>query len=270
MNGAMSVASTDGTPLACWREGSGPALLLVHGGLCDHLSWYFVAPLLARHFTVWTFDRRAHGRSGNTLPHAVAREVEDISAALAAIGEPAHLLGHSAGAILVLKAAEHHADLRSLILYEPPFVVEGSRRRPEPGVLHAMEELLAAGDPDAALRIAMRETVDLSDAEMDAMQASPGWDHLRAAASAIPYDWKIWDERLDPDQLGRMRTRALVLMGSESPAWIRAGTEAVLAALPNAALVVLQGQGHSAMVTAPEQFADEVVSFAAPGAGLSG
>src|SRR5579862_3642859 len=114
------VRSKDGTPLACWRQGSGPALLLVHGGLCDHLAWHFVAPLLAPHFTVWTLDRRGRGKSGDTQPWSVQREVEDVLALLSIIGEPAHLLGHSAGAILVLRAACRAERLRSLILYEPP------------------------------------------------------------------------------------------------------------------------------------------------------
>ncbi|MGC2636757.1 MAG: alpha/beta hydrolase [Acidobacteriaceae bacterium] len=263
-----SVRSADGTPLACWRAGAGPPLLLVHGGLCDHMAWYFVEPLLAQHFTVWSYDRRGHGRSGDTPPHSVAREVQDVIAVLSAIGEPAHLLGHSAGAILALEAAARIAGfappaLLSLILYDPPFVVEGARERPDPRILAQMENLLAAGEADLALRIAIRETVDLSDPEIDAMQAGSGWDHLRACARAIPNDWKIWDERLLPDTLRSIRTRALLLMGSASPAWIRAGTQAVLAALPNATLVILEGQGHSAMIAAPALFAGEVAKFAA-------
>jgi pimeloyl-ACP methyl ester carboxylesterase len=52
-------------------------------------------------------------------------------------------------------------------------------------------------------------------------------------------------------------------MGAESPAWMRAATLAVAAALPRAQRVTLQGQGHSAMFTAPEIFAREVIRFAA-------
>lgn len=262
MNAASTLVSADGTPIAWWREGSGPALLLVHGGLCDHLAWYFVTPLLARHFTVWSFDRRGHGRSGDTAPHSVEREVEDIEAMLRTVGEPAHLVGHSAGAILSLAAARRGAELRSLILYEPPFIVDEARAWPGAEILEEMERLLAAGESDQALRIAMRETVALTDAEIDRMQSQPGWEHLREAARAIPTDWKIWDEPFEPAPLKEVRTPTLLLEGSESPAWIRASTEAVGRALPNAALVEMAGQGHSAMITAPALFADEVVRFA--------
>lgn len=263
MNTATTASSSDGTRLACWRMGVGAPLVLVHGGLCDHLAWHFVAPLLAEQFTVWTWDRRGHGQSGNTPPHTVAREVEDVRAVLATAGEPAHLLGHSAGAILALAAAEHIPSLLSLIVYDPPYVVEGARDRPSPAVLAEIERLLAAGDPDEALRIAMRETVALSDAEIDAMRASPGWEHLRGAARAIPGDWKIWEERFDPARLARIQTPTLVLLGEHSPDWIRAGTQAVAAALPRAKLATLEGQGHSAMIGTPELFARQVIRFAA-------
>jgi len=256
------VRSKDGTPLAFWRQGSGPALLLVHGGLCDHLAWHFVAPLLTRHFTVWTFDRRGHGESGETQPWSFAREVEDIHALLSKVGEPVHLLGHSAGAILALSAASRADRLRSLILYEPPFLIAGARERPAPELLAVIERLLQSGNPDQALRIAMRETVGLTDGEIDAMQSSPGWEHLRGAARAIPNDWRIWQEPFEPDSLKSFAVPTLVLAGAESPAWIRAGAVAVLNALPAGTFAELAGQGHSGMITAPELFAKIVGQFA--------
>jgi pimeloyl-ACP methyl ester carboxylesterase len=256
------VRSKDGTPLAFWRQGSGAALLLVHGGLCDHLAWHFVAPLLARHFAVWTFDRRGRGESGETQPWSFAREVEDIHALLGKIGEPVHLLGHSAGAILALSAASRGDQLRSLILYEPPFLVAGIREHPTPELLAHIEQLLVSGDSDQALRIAMRETADLTDGEIDAMQSSPGWKHLRGAARAIPNDWRIWQEPLEPDSLKNLTVPTLVLAGTESPAWIRAGALAVLNALPEGTFAELAGQGHSGMITAPELFAKIVGRFA--------
>src|SRR5208283_5201874 len=102
-------------------------LLMAHGGLCDRFAWYFVVPLLARKFTVYTFDRRGRGASGDTPPYAAEREREDIAAILRAIGEPVHLLGHSAGGILALQTAERTRDLLSLILYEPGYIVDGAR-----------------------------------------------------------------------------------------------------------------------------------------------
>ena len=88
---------------------------MAHGGLCDRFAWYFVVPLLARKFTVYTFDRRGRGASGDTPPYAAEREREDIAAILRAIGEPVHLLGHSAGGILALQTAERTRDRKSVV-----------------------------------------------------------------------------------------------------------------------------------------------------------
>jgi pimeloyl-ACP methyl ester carboxylesterase len=258
--------SNDGTRIAFWKRGSGPPLLLVHGGVCDHLAWRSVTPLLARKFTVYSMDRRGRGGSGDDAPYAVEREVEDILAMLSMIGEPAHLLGHSAGGILSLAAAEQRSDLLSLTLYEPAFILDGAgengmRERPGPEILERMRALLAADDRDEMIRLAMREMFEVPDREIDMMRSGPGWEQLRSVAPAIPNDWMVWDQRLEPERLAGLHMPALLLVGSESPAWLHATSQAILAALPQAHEVALQGQGHLAMLTAPELFAREVKSF---------
>ena len=258
-----TATSADGTPIAFWRQGQGPPLLLVHGGACDHLAWYFVVPSLAQAFTVYTYDRRGHGESGNVLPYAVEREVEDVEAMLVAIGEPAHLLGHSAGGILALEAAERVDNLLSLILYEPAYVVPGARERPNPEVLGQMNALLSTGNRAEVVRIAIRETLGLSEAEISAMEQGPGWEQLCSVADAIPYDWKLWDRELDLRRLSAVRAQVLVLMGSQSPQWLKIAAETLASALPGAALRVLEGQAHSAMISSPALFAHAVEEFAA-------
>jgi pimeloyl-ACP methyl ester carboxylesterase/AcrR family transcriptional regulator len=257
-----TTVSADSTRIAFWKRGSGPPLLLMHGGLCDHLAWYFVTPMLARKFTVYAMDRRGRGSSGSESPHSAEREVEDILAMLARIGEPAHLLGHSAGGILALAAAEQRSDLLSLMLYEPAFVLEGTRERPGPEVLERIRALLAKGDLDEVIHIAMKETVATPEAEIEAMRAGPGWEQLRSVAPAILNDWALWEERLKLERLASLKMPVLLITGAESPAWLRATSQAILAALPHARAVELPDQGHAAMVTAPELFAQEVESFA--------
>jgi pimeloyl-ACP methyl ester carboxylesterase len=235
---------------------------MVHGGICDHFAWYFVVPMLARKFTVYTFDRRGRGASGDTPPYTAEREREDIAAILGAIGEPVHLLGHSAGGILALEIAERTRDLLSLILYEPGYIVDGAREYPAPEVLKRMQSLLSQGDRDQALRIAMKESAGVSEADIAALASGPAWTRLLAVASGIPNDWMLWQEQFSPEAAREIRTPALMLMGTESPAWLRQGTQAVHAALPNAQLKLLHGQGHSAMITGPPAFAQAVIEFA--------
>ena len=82
------IPSRDGTPIAYDRVGAGPAVILVDGALCYRASGPSgpLAAALAPHFTVITYDRPGRGESGDTLPYAIDREVENIKAL---IGEPA-------------------------------------------------------------------------------------------------------------------------------------------------------------------------------------
>src|SRR4029078_815550 len=101
------VRSQDGTLIAYERSGAGPALILVDGALCSRSFGPSpkLAALLARHFTVYAYDRRGRGQSGDTPPYTPAREVEDIAALVEAAGGSASLLGLSSGGALALSAA---------------------------------------------------------------------------------------------------------------------------------------------------------------------
>src|ERR1700733_3471104 len=99
------VVSKDGTEIAYDRDGAGPAVVLVDGALGTRST--FTKPelvrLLAQQFTVYNYDRRGRGESGDTKPYAVAREVEDIAALIEDAGGTAFVYGHSAGAAFGLE-----------------------------------------------------------------------------------------------------------------------------------------------------------------------
>jgi pimeloyl-ACP methyl ester carboxylesterase len=118
----VTTVSPDGTSIACWRSGQGPALVLVHGGTNDHTYWNPLLPTLTPHFTVYAMDRRGRGGCGDATAYALEREFEDVVAVVDNIGEPAHLLGHSYGALCALEAARLTPNVAKLMLYEPPVV----------------------------------------------------------------------------------------------------------------------------------------------------
>jgi pimeloyl-ACP methyl ester carboxylesterase len=64
----VTIKSLDGTPLALWKTGTGPSLLVVHGGAADHTSWDRVVPLLMSDFTVYAMDRRGRVAAAHTIP----------------------------------------------------------------------------------------------------------------------------------------------------------------------------------------------------------
>ncbi len=123
------VLSKDGTGIAFDRSGEGPAIILVDGALCYRAFGPMVplAALLARRFTVFTYDRRGRGASGDTAPFAKEREIEDLEALIAEAGGSAFVSGISSGAVLSLEAAAHGLAITKLVLYEPPFIIDGSR-----------------------------------------------------------------------------------------------------------------------------------------------
>src|SRR5260370_26134542 len=123
------VLSKDGTPIAFDRTGRGPAIILVDGALCYRASGPSgpLATLLAEKFTVFTYDSRGRGDSGNTPPYAVGREVEDIEALINEAGGSAFVYVISSGAALALEAANHGLTIKKLALHEAPFLLDGSR-----------------------------------------------------------------------------------------------------------------------------------------------
>src|SRR5262245_61970387 len=124
------VTSKDGTPIAYDRLGDGPPVILVAGalGVRSHPIVAQLADRLAPHFTVFNYDRRGKGDSGDTPPYAVEREIEDIDALIDEAGGSAYLYGLSSGAVLALEAANRLPNkVKKLAMYEPPFIVDNTR-----------------------------------------------------------------------------------------------------------------------------------------------
>src|SRR6266496_3829270 len=169
------VHSKDGTTIAFDWSGEGPAIILVGGALSDRSAGTQLAAHLAPHFTVYTYDRRGRGESGDTAPYAIAREVEDIDALINEAGGSAFVFGHSSGAVLALEAARLlPTKITKLALYEPPFIIDDSRPpAPQDYVPHLME-LVSSGRRGEAVEYFM--TVVGTPAEMVAqMRQSPMW-----------------------------------------------------------------------------------------------
>src|SRR3712207_1284331 len=139
-----TVTSSDGTAIAFDRLGDGPPVVLVCGASTDHRANASLAGLLAEHFTVFNYDRRGRGDSGDTAPYAVEREVEDLDAVIDAAGGSAFVYGTSSGGALALEAAASGLAITRLALWEPPFILNESRRPPKDQV-ERYGEMIAAG-----------------------------------------------------------------------------------------------------------------------------
>lgn len=257
-----TIQSTDGTKIAFTRSGRGPSLVLVNGALSDHSSAAAVLPYLEPHFTVFVYDRRGRGESGDTPPYAVDREIEDLTGLMEQVGESAALFGHSAGAILALEAVLRGLPVRRLALYEPPFMLDQQRPRPPADLPERLQALITRHDHEAALRVFFREAVSAPEEIIMQMQATPLWSKFLVLAPTTPYDARMVGVGVLPvSQLAGLHLPTLVLQGEASPVWTRNGTEALAQVLPHGSLAVLRGQAHNAEHEAPQLLADELIRF---------
>lgn len=135
------VTSKDGAPIAYWRSGEGPPLVLVHGTASDHSRWGPVLPAFEQRYTVYAIDRRGRGGSGDSENFAIEREFEDVAAVVDSLGESVNLLGHSYGGLCALEAALLSRNFRALALYEPSFEMVGAEIY-SPEVIERLETLL--------------------------------------------------------------------------------------------------------------------------------
>jgi pimeloyl-ACP methyl ester carboxylesterase len=243
------VFSKDGTAIAFKRVGQGPPVILVDGALCYRGLGPSgqLAELLSRQFTVFTYDRRGRGSSGDTAPYAVEREVEDLAALLEEAGGAAYVWGTSSGAVLALEAASRMPGIKKLALYEAPFIVDDSRTTTEEGWVR-IGEAVEAGRRSAAVKFFLK-LVGVPAFLITLTQLLPVWTKLEAVAHTLPYDGALVGEnqRGRPLPTGRwasVTAPVLVMDGGRSPGWMRHANQSLAAVLPNAQYRTLQGQAH--------------------------
>ncbi|MGY1732919.1 alpha/beta fold hydrolase [Geodermatophilus sp. SYSU D01045] len=258
-----TVASADGTRVAYEVWGSGPPLVTVCGATCDRALMRPTARALGSSATTVAYDRRGRGDSGDTLPYAVEREVEDLAALVGAVGGHASLYGHSSGAALVLRAVAAGLPVDRFVLHDPPFAPDDAAFREESRAF-AVEtlDLLAAGERDEAMDRWCRGT-GMPDEVVDAVRATPRWAELVALAPTLAHDLAVLDSVATggavPEDVARRAARpGLVLVGGDSPPFMREVARRVADLLPAGQLRVLPGSGH---VVAPEVLAPVVAEF---------
>ena len=258
--------SADGTLIAFEKLGSGPSLILVGGAFCDHRARTAGLPLaraLAGSMTVFSYDRRGRGGSGDAPPYAVAREVEDLAALLREAGGSAHVYGHSSGAILAFEAALAGLAVVKLALYEPPIVVSQERAPLPTDLVERLIALIAENKRSEATELFLTRAVGVPEAAVSQMKNAPHWAGLEALAHTLSYDARLAQE---PAALlaraSKLAMPTLVIAGARSQAWMRFGAEKLADALPAAQRVSLPEQTHD---VDPAVLAPHLLEFFGPG-----
>jgi len=276
-----SVTSKDGTTIGYRQLGQGPALVILHGSMSTGYYHLQLAEALADVFTVYLPDRRGIGLSGPfSTEDGIQKDVEDLDALLAKTGAR-NVFGISAGAIIALKAALSLSAIHKLAIYEPPLFRDSARPT---DMMKRFDEEMAQGNVAAALTTVMKGAPLMS----DTMSAFPRWliefmssrmisyepqngtseyASFKQLAPTLHHDGRIISEMSgQQESLRPIRAEVLLLGGSKSTAFLKAGLESVAKVLPQAKRIELAGLNHSSPWNSdlrgkPESIAQAVRGF---------
>jgi pimeloyl-ACP methyl ester carboxylesterase len=246
------VTSKDGTSIAYDRQGRGPAVILVGGAFVDRSENTPLATELAAHFTVYNYDRRGRGDSGDTLPYAMEREIEDLAALIDEAGGSAHLYGASSGGALALEATAAGIAVDKLAVYEVPYNMadDGPQRQRE--YVEQLEGFLAEGRRGDAAALFMR-VAGASEEMIAGARSSPMWPGLEAIAPTLAYDAACLGDGQPPTaRLAKITRPTLVATGGASPdSFVGGGgdffakaADAIAVSIPQAQRQTIEGQTH--------------------------
>lgn len=241
----QTIPSKDGTTIAYEQFGQGPALILVVGAFNDRWTGAPLAQALASHFTVYTYDRRGRGDSGDTLPYSVEREIEDLDALIGVAGGSAAVFGFSSGAGLCILASAHGLPITSIALYEPPFMVDDTRPPLPPNFAGQIDMLVKAGRRGDAVELFQTKAILIPSEIVAQIKNAPFWPGLEATAHTLVYEMTIMDGLTLPTQaLAAIPVPTLAMVGGSSPVWMQHGVEAAADAVRGGQFRVLDGQTH--------------------------
>ena len=265
------VTSKDGTRIAFDQSSKGPAIILVVGAFNDRFTGAPLGHLLEPHFTVFNYDRRGRGNSGDTAPYAVEREIEDLEALITEAGGSADVFGYSSGAVLALKAAAAGLAITKLALYEPPLivdmssgerdggrstarlsgavsgqVVEVSNRPPsQENLAVQLAKLIAADRRGDAVELFQTKGVGIPPEVVIQMRNAPFRPALEKMAHTLVYEMTILgDKTLPTEFVASIAVPTLVMAGGDGPTFMQDAAEWLGNILPNGQHRILAGQTH--------------------------
>ena len=258
-----TVRSADGTRIAYTKVGSGPIpLVMVHGALNTSQQWTPVAGKLSElsdQFTCYVVDRWGRGGSEGRTDYSLEHEINDIVAVVEEAGSDSYLLGHSSGAIYALEAAKR-TQVAGLMLYEPPLLGFHGQFIDE-----YWDRIYSAAQEERyedVLSIFLVEEAELPAEALAEVQATPYWDHMLEHTPHSVTEWEaLVDERFEVDRYAGISVPTLLLAGTETADHPSFATQALDDLLPNARTAWLDGEGHTANLTAPGMVAQEIIEF---------
>jgi 3-oxoadipate enol-lactonase len=246
--------------------GEGPALALVHEGICDSRMWDEQWERYAQSFRVLRFDLRGFGRTPLAPgPFAHARDVIET---LEANGfDRSALIGVSLGGRVALEVALARPELVSALVLVAPGL-PGHEWSEELRAEWAKEEAaFEAGDLEAAVEVSLQTWVDgprRSPEQVDPGLRARVGEMQRRAYELVRELTEDEEELLVEDllqRLGDVGVPTLVLVGEEDQPDMHAIAERLAREIPGARSARIAGTAHVPSMERPREFDELVLPF---------
>jgi 3-oxoadipate enol-lactonase len=263
----MPRAEINGAELNYELTGDGPAVALLHEGVCDLRMWDELAAALGQEFTVLRYDMRGYGDS--TLPPGPFSQANDLLGLLDHVGiERAALAGVSYGGRVALDTAFVAPDRVGALVLAAPGLREHEWSKGVREFGDEEERLLDSGDVDAATELNVRLWVDGPNRGPEAVTANVR-DRVREMQRRA-FEIQVPAYEADPPpgpedplalRLEQIAAPTLVIVGDADVPDFLEIADRLERELPDARKVVLEDVAHTSPLERPEEFRDLTVGF---------
>jgi pimeloyl-ACP methyl ester carboxylesterase len=252
-------------------EGEGaPILFLLHSTLSSSAQWRKAAQILSVDHRVIAPDFHGEGKTEAPADFDFSRsfacDTELVSELLGAVSEPVHLVGHSYGGVVALKAAHSFASrIASLTLIEPVafYLLRAANQ------ITMLEEVLGLKE---RCKAALREGDDQKAAELfvsywsgpHSWQAMPqeARSLLSTRARKAVLGWEaMFSDPNWPQADSDLRQPTLILSGDSGPYPARWIARRLAHTIPGARFELIPGAGHMAPISHPDEVNAALVRF---------
>jgi len=256
-------APVAGTRLFYEVKGTGPAVVLIHGGQLDCRTWDDQFTAFGQHFRVIRYDVRGYG--GSFQPDLLYSDADDLAGLLDYLEvKTAHIVGLSLGGRIAIDlAVARPARVTSLTLagpglsgFEPPNAIETDLR------MWSLVKSARDDGPSAVSELWLKDPFMAPAMEHDRLVA-----RLRKLARENAHCWlqnPILQRPPRPSpatRLGEIKVPTLLLIGDRDVPQIKGTIETLEKGISGSRKLVIKGAGHMVNMEKPEDFNEAVLSF---------
>jgi pimeloyl-ACP methyl ester carboxylesterase len=262
------VRSADGATVVLRTVGSGPGIVVLHGGGVQESDYHRLARALSDRFTVHLYNRRGRPDSAPLDgTETVATDLGDLAAVLEHTGARS-VFGHSGGGFVALRAGLS-LPLERIAVYDPGLAIDG---RPSFAFLDALDEAVRAGDDARAMTLIGRAVspddlaakIPFGVAQLltKAFLRTPvGRRFVELLPTTPPEVRRIAEHNGPASDYAGITAEVLLAAGARSPRYFAENCRAVAEAVPRGRAIVIPRASHNAANIARESFVEPFATF---------